>query len=381
MTLVTGAVPMAGPVRDALSIIQFDRLRQRIPILYIVLAMISIGAGLASQGDLPIALQLVMPALMLVASISRYFSWAGRRNLVVNGDQARRYLRRVNILSVIMMGASSIWAATSFFVTAEAGQALVIVFIFFAASACASSLASLPSAAILSLVVGLVPTSFAMFLSGDVRLIALAANVIAVAVFQGRLIISQFREMVRNLELQTELEALANTDPLTGLYNRRAFSKVLDDRVAQGGSNEFSIAMLDLDGFKPVNDRFGHAAGDHVLKMLANRLRSACHADDHVARIGGDEFAIIFAHGRGARAIDQTIAAIGNGLAEPYLIDGRHVFVSASIGTACYPATADTGTALLKAADSALYIAKSGRDAAEGKAAKPAAGHSARRAA
>ncbi len=379
--LVVETSTMPGPLRDELSIIQFDRLRQRIPILYVVLAMISVGAGLASQGDFPIALQIAMPALMLVASIWRYFAWVGRRKLVVDGEEARRYLQRVNMLTIVLMGASSIWAASSFLITAEASRALVIIFIFLAASACASSLASLPSAAILSLIVGLTPTSLAMFVSGDVRLIALAANVIAVSIFQSRLIIGQFREMVRNLELQTDLGVLANTDPLTGLHNRRAFSTMLADRVKQDTAREFAIAMLDLDGFKPVNDRFGHAAGDEVLIMLANRLRSACQPNDHVARIGGDEFAIIFGQDCGTRALEDGIAAIGNALAEPYQIDGHHVFVAASIGTASFPASASTATGLLHAADQALYIVKSGRRAMTGKEAPSPDGHTARRAA
>ncbi|WP_219894165.1 GGDEF domain-containing protein [Aquisediminimonas profunda] len=372
---------MPASLRDELAIIQFDRLRQRIPILYVVLAMISAGAGLASQGDFPIALQLAMPILMLVASIWRCHAWIKRRKLVVSGEEARRYLRRVNMLSIILMGASSIWAASSFLITVEASRALVIIFIFLAASACASSLASLPSAAILSLIVGLAPTSLAMFISGDVRLIALAANVIAVSIFQSRLIIGQFREMVRNLELQTDLEALANTDSLTGLHNRRSFSKLLEDRVSQYASSEFAIAMLDLDGFKPVNDRFGHAAGDEVLIALANRLRGACQPGDHVARIGGDEFAIIFGHERSGAVLEDGIAAIGSVLAEPYLIDGHHVFVSASIGTASFPASANTVNGLLNAADSALYIVKSGRNAVADKAASSPQGQSARRAA
>jgi hypothetical protein len=81
--LIVDTSTMPGQLRDELSIIQFDRLRQRIPILYVVLAMICVGAGLASQGDFPIALQIAMPALMLVASIWRYFAWIGRRKLVV----------------------------------------------------------------------------------------------------------------------------------------------------------------------------------------------------------------------------------------------------------------------------------------------------------
>jgi len=275
------------------------------------------------------------------------------------------------------MAVSSIWAASSFTVTDESSRALVIIFIFLAASACASSLASLPSAAILCLIVGLSPTAFVMFASGNLQLIALAANVVAVSIFQSRLIVGQFGEMVRNLMLQSELEAQANTDALTGLHNRRAFARMLDDRIACCAGGEFAIAMLDLDGFKPVNDRFGHAAGDGVLVMLANRLQSTCGPDDRIARIGGDEFAIIFGDSDGGVTIEDRISAIGQKLAEPYQIDGHQVFVSASIGTARFPTAANTAAGLLDAADAALYIIKSGaaagRDRDSQRSARPAA--------
>ena len=264
------------------------------------------------------------------------------------------------------MAACSIWAASSFLITAESSRALVIIFIFLAAFACASSLASLPSAAILSLVIGLVPTSLAMFLSGDLQLIALAANVIAVSLLQIRLIVSQFGETIRNLMLQAELEVQANTDSLTNLYNRRAFGRMLDDRIAGcGAGEEFLIAMLDLDGFKPVNDRFGHAAGDSLLVMLADRLRAASGPDDHVARIGGDEFAIVFEKSNGSTSVEDRIGVIARALADPYQIDGQLVFVTASIGTARYPSIASTATGLLDAADAALYIIKSGGKTAQ----------------
>lgn len=373
------AVPEA--LRDQLSVIQFDRLRQRIPILYIVLAMISVGAGLASQGDFPLILKFAAPGIMLVASAVRYVTWVRRRGISIHGALARTYLQRVNLLSFALMSVCSIWAASSFLVTEESSRALVIVFIFLAASACASSLASLPSAAILSLVVGLAPTSLVMFLSGDVRLIALAACVIAVSIFQSRLIASQFDEMVRNLMLQSELEAQANTDALTGLHNRRAFARMLDESIARCANGEFVIAMLDLNDFKPVNDRFGHAAGDDVLIMLANRLRTACGPGDQVARIGGDEFAIIFGESNGGLVIEERISAIGQVLAEPYQIDGQQVFVSASIGTARFPTVANTATGLLDAADAALYIIKSGRAVGSERASQTPDRPSARRAA
>lgn len=368
--------------RDQLSMIQFDRLRQRIPILYLVLAMVAVGAALASQGDFPVFLKFATPAMILAASALRYVVWVRRRDLVVDGALARSYLRRVNTLTIVLMGAGSIWAASSFLVTEESSPALVVMFIFVAAFACASSLASLPSAAILSLLLGLAPTALVMFLSGDVRLIALAANVIAVSLLQIRMIVSQFAEMVRNLVLQAELEVQANTDSLTSLLNRRAFGRVLDARVADcRDGEEFLIAMLDLDGFKPVNDRFGHAAGDCLLVMLADRLRAACGPDDHVARIGGDEFAIIFGRAMGSDLIEERIGAIARKLLEPYQIEGQLVFVTASIGTARFPTVATTAIGLLDAADTALYIIKSRGKATQTKELPPSARPSARKAA
>ncbi|MBK7283938.1 MAG: GGDEF domain-containing protein [Sphingomonadales bacterium] len=94
------------------------------------------------------------------------------------------------------------------------------------------------------------------------------------------------------------------------------------------------------------------------MTVLANRLRAACRSGDHVARIGGDEFAIVFAHDRSSVAIEEGISAIGSALAEPYLIDGHHVFVSASIGTARFPAAANTANGLLNAADRRFILSK-----------------------
>lgn len=348
-------------LRDQLSVIQFNRLRERIPILYLVLAMMAVGAGLASQGDFPVFLKFAPPGIILAASAIRYGVWVRRRQISVDGVLARSYLRRAIMLACVLMGIGSVWAVLGFIETAESNKAMAVMFIFLSAFACASCLASLPSASVLSLAVGVLPMSLVMVFSGDLRMVSLAFCVVAVSVLQARLVASQFEEMVRNLVLQSELEVQANTDALTSLLNRRAFGRILDDRIAHCSEGEvFVLAMLDLDGFKPINDQFGHAAGDSLLVMLANRLRAICGPADPVARIGGDEFAIIMGNPQDCATIKKRIAAITRALAEPYRIHGQKVHVTASIGTAVFPETANTATGLLDAADAALYDVKSG---------------------
>ncbi len=369
-------------LRDQLSIIQFDRLRERVPILYLVLAMIAVGAGLASQGDFPRFLKFAPPGIILGASILRYIIWVRRRTLVVDGERARSYLRRVIVLTGVLMGIGSLWAVTGFVETAESSRALAVMFIFLSAFACANCLASVPRAAILSLVVGLGPMSLAMVASGDLRMVALAVSVVAVSLLQIRLISSQFEEMARNLALQAELELQANTDALTSLLNRRAFGRILDDRIAQCGAEDvFVLAMLDLDGFKPINDQYGHAAGDSLLIMLASRLRAICDPADPVARIGGDEFAIIIGNPKDCADIKRRIAAITKALAEPYHVHGQKVYVTASIGTARFPEGANTAAGLLDAADAALYGIKLREKPVGAKSDSRASRHTAARAA
>lgn len=351
---------LSDTLRDQISIVQFDRLRERIPILYLVMALIALGACFASQGDFPPGLRFAPPGIIVAASILRYFIWVRRRGLVVDGARARGYLRRVTVLSGILMGIGSLWAVTGFIETEASGRALAVMFIFLSAFACANCLASAPGAAILSLVVGLAPMTLAMILRGDMRMVALAVSVVAVSFLQIRLVVSQFEEMRRNLVLQAELEVQANTDALTGLLNRRAFGRILDDRIAKCGASEvFVLAMLDLDGFKPVNDQFGHAAGDSLLVTLANRLRAICGPEDPVARIGGDEFAFIIGSPKDCADVKQRIAAITMALAEPYRLRGQKVYVTASVGTARFPDDAETAAGLLDAADAALYRVKS----------------------
>jgi len=162
------------------------------------------------------------------------------------------------------------------------------------------------------------------------------------------------------------LEVLALNDPLTGLANRR----LLADRMsmalihARRNSSAMAVVCLDLDGFKQINDTFGHASGDTLLKLVAQRLLATVREEDTVARLGGDEFIIALWHvsdmdyaaGVASRAIEA--------LAQPYDIEGTTVKITTSAGISIYPEHGEDAETLMKNADLALYEAKAaGRNA------------------
>ncbi len=152
---------------------------------------------------------------------------------------------------------------------------------------------------------------------------------------------------------------LAYHDSLTGLPNRALFLDRLQQAILRSHRDEKGLAvmLIDLDGFKEINDALGHHAGDLVLQEVATRLRGALRASDTVARLGGDEFAVLLP----ATDINHAeLAALKvlHDLQHPFVADGRPLLVSASIGIAAVPWHAATSDEVLQRADSAMYVAK-----------------------
>lgn len=164
---------------------------------------------------------------------------------------------------------------------------------------------------------------------------------------------SDITERVRE---QSQIEHLALHDPLTGLANRLQFQSFLDDSLA--AAQPLSLLSLDLDRFKEVNDSFGHAAGDAVLKEVSDRLLQCVRNQDLVARLGGDEFILIIC-GRISRPnIDQLCARIIDRLSQPIHYQGQKARIGTSIGIATAPEHATDSDHLMRCADVALYRAK-----------------------
>ena len=161
-------------------------------------------------------------------------------------------------------------------------------------------------------------------------------------------------------QTQERLTHLANVDVLSGLPNRGRVRQLLGEalRTAVTSNVPCAIMFLDLDGFKPVNDTFGHPKGDAVLKAVAKRLCDEVGGDGHVGRMGGDEFAIVVTDAQSRRKVEGLADRIIKAIAEPYMIDQTEIRIGVSIGCAFGPIDGATVDDLILKADLALYEAK-----------------------
>jgi diguanylate cyclase (GGDEF)-like protein/PAS domain S-box-containing protein len=171
-------------------------------------------------------------------------------------------------------------------------------------------------------------------------------------------IVVNARDVGERKALLDQLAHQAFHDPLTGLANRALFydrvSHALE--LAQREGRTVTVLFLDLDGFKQINDTMGHAEGDHLLRMVANRLRACARATDTVARLGGDEFAVLVEDTAIARSTERLIDRIREQMAFPFMLANREVRISASVGSAS--TIGGDVDEVLRHADVAMYAAK-----------------------
>lgn len=169
-----------------------------------------------------------------------------------------------------------------------------------------------------------------------------------------------FSDITERKREEDHIRRLAHYDILTGLPNRILFADHLKRAVARmsRAGGKLAVLYLDLDRFKPVNDLYGHAAGDQVLMEAARRMAACMRTGDTISRRGGDEFVALLE----ARDAKNSAAIVGRKLiqavSQPYEIDGHHLVIGASIGVALFPDDAGSADSLLAAADTALYAAK-----------------------
>jgi diguanylate cyclase (GGDEF)-like protein len=156
------------------------------------------------------------------------------------------------------------------------------------------------------------------------------------------------------------IERRAEHDGLTGLPNRLLFGDRLARALAHARRNELPVAVMvvDLDRFKEVNDSLGHAAGDQLLREVAQRMRACLRDEDTVARLGGDEFALLLPHVSGIEGAVRVARRLLAALAAPVELGGQPVVVSPSIGISLFPDDGDTADAIVEGADAAMYRAK-----------------------
>jgi diguanylate cyclase (GGDEF)-like protein/PAS domain S-box-containing protein len=173
------------------------------------------------------------------------------------------------------------------------------------------------------------------------------------------------RDITAHKANESELLFRAQHDPLTGLANRSVFEQSLQRAIVRSArlpSHQVAVLLIDLDGFKPINDQHGHVIGDQVLKITAVRFMEMQRKSDLVCRMGGDEFAWIV-EGPAPLSPEPLAKRIVEVIREPIVLDGLVVTVGCSVGIAVYPDDCDTSDALYRLADEAMYaIKRNGKD-------------------
>lgn len=358
---------------QALVAERFSAYQRQIPLIYTVAVTNLLGMYVATGGTVD---NLLHPIPLLVCFVVvRLIQLRRLRHRKLKPREVVAELRKSWWLALLISGAFGIW--TLHHLSSQASdQTIIVLFASLAAIGCSYAMASLPAAARLPLLILALPVAVHQIFSADTAQVGtgISLGLLALLVLQliqvhdksfsqlvwSRSKIEEEREVSKRAQEAAEaakLQAvqLADTDPLTGLLNRRAFIRELASALARDPRGT-ALALVDLDGFKPINDTFGHATGDAVLRRIADRLAQSVRGTNLVARIGGDEFALLirdcFTAERAQVCGNQICAA----LQSPVKVDDREFHVRLSCGVAVI-GDCDASEALFRA-DAAMYRAK-----------------------
>jgi diguanylate cyclase (GGDEF)-like protein len=319
---------------------------------------------------------IVLPAALVGFSTFRLIAWLRARAEVelATTERVRREVMGASVLGPALAFALAMMAAVSTAQSNVVEFALAQVAVWIAVAACAFCLSALGGVAGVVVAAATAPLIVAFLIRGADLTMWLAALMTVAACFVVRMLGENFRmfaEIVRSRFAITEQQRVAEnarqaamtialTDDLTGLPNRRCFQSQLADRIRTGTKMgwPFAVGLIDLDGFKPINDVHGHPTGDEILRQVAGRLGTTLAGRGSAARMGGDEFAILF-DGIGGR--DQAIALgdeIQTIFALPFAVGGLEIVLTGACGFALFPSSAAEPDELVRLADDALYRAK-----------------------
>ena len=356
---------------------QYKSLTRLVPFLYIVCLTACVAIMTAFASGAPHWLSLYIPGGLGLVMVLRYLYWVKRRGTEATAslDAIRKDMRGTEILGPALAFGYSCYAVL---MMSYAGnpfqQSLLVITVWITAIASAFCLAVLPMASILVVIGAAGPLITAFVLSGNFQMIILSG---LFAIISGMMIymlhnnFATFAEILASrsqlIEKQKQTEAahqalneMAYTDALTGLANRRAFERQLAEHVAHADPNTtlFTVGMIDLDGFKPINDVYGHVVGDEVLVQAGARIRRAMEGTGFVARMGGDEFAVLVDRFATPGEIGALALKLKTAFFEPIRVGSISARLSCSCGFSIYPASGEQASRLIDRADMALYRAK-----------------------
>ncbi|GAB7555578.1 bifunctional diguanylate cyclase/phosphodiesterase [Novosphingobium sp. 11B] len=355
-----------------LSVAQYLRLREHIPPLYGLLSINAAVLAFTHRQLAPTLLVYTIPSILIAACVVRMIVWTRPvKPADLEPEAVRRRLRRTHFFAVAFSMAFVAWSLTLDQYGGPYEHGHVAVFVSVTVLGCVFCLSFLPRAA-MAVCVTVLGTflTYSLFIGHEV-LVAIAANITLVAIGILKILRDSYRSFVdletsqRDLNnerqqaqiLGEENARLAQTDALTGMPNRRFFFATLEGLLERAGPDDrFSVGLIDLDRFKPINDTHGHAHGDRLLQIIGARMNAACPSDAIVARLGGDEFGLIVMSG--PPEAERVASDLCRAIREPARIGDIMVSVGCSAGLAVYPETAASANLLFDRADFALYHAK-----------------------
>ncbi len=357
---------------------QYRSLARLAPYFYGAAIAAAAGLGLAAcRAAAPHWTVAVSGALLPITVLQMaYWLRTGKHVDSLGLHVMRRDIRFATIFSPALALALSMVAAIALPQSDLLERSLLLFAIWLATAASAFCLTRLAHAAALVVSAGSAPLIAALLHGGSGPTFWFAALLLVVSCLVIVMLSENYRafaDIVRSRSIIAEKHraaedareaatAIAYTDYLTSLPNRRWLQELLASRVEAADAPPFALGLLDLDGFKPINDIHGHPVGDEILKQVADRLAVAMRGRGHVARMGGDEFAILcegVGAERDALAFGQDLMAV---FAAPFVVEQLTIHLHGTAGFALFPASADRADELIRLADVALYRAKgSGR--------------------
>jgi diguanylate cyclase (GGDEF)-like protein len=374
-------VPSGDP---DLTLAQYQANIRQLPMMYMLLLVNTWVLVLSFWNQAPLSLIIYVPLGLTALTASRTIHWWRVAKIKADPDTALKNLRRTNMLAGLIAAGFSAWCLALYPYGDPYAQGHVAFFMGITVIGCIFSLMHIRSAALIVTII--VNAAFIGFfgLSGNGTLMAKALNIMLVSMFMLMILWNYYERFVsltisarklmdqqdaliqkqaETLALSNQNYHLANRDSLTNLPNRRCFFAELDRSVvsADAGKAPLAIGLIDLNGFKGLNDTHGHAVGDKLLAAVARRLEDTCEGEILLSRLGGDEFVVLI----DSEYSDEQLKQIGRNfraaLNESFRLNDVTLSVTACVGFARWHAGISRDQ-LYENADFALYQAKRNRE-------------------
>ena len=327
-----------------------------------IMAVSFLGVGLLIASQTPDALLAGLTVAGAIAAGARLTVLLTHRKRVspdrLTLADACRFQRRFALAYLSFALVFGAFSARAFVVATPAAHMLVVGLLFGYGAGVAAGLSVRPWISIPSILIAIVPTIVTALMMRDGTARATAA---LLTIFLGggiQSMVARYRDAVRQITMRRLFETLARSDTLTNLPNRLSLRERFDRCVATGDGQHIAVHCLDLDRFKPVNDRLGHPVGDALLKAVSERLQGLLRRDDFASRVGGDEFVVVQAAVDHAGEVEMLARRIARAIAQPYTIDGHEITIGTSIGYALSCEGKAELDRLMRQADEALCAVK-----------------------